>query len=320
MTDALPPPPLPPEVDLRDRRYMPLLVGNLLGSDTWLIASGDEAKAMVTLWARAWHQVPAGSLPDDDRLLSALSGAGAKWPKLRKVALRGFVKHDDGRLYHPVIVEQARAAWGLKDAQRARTEAARAARHRAAKTDVTDTVTEPVTTSVTEPVTESVTGSKGREGKKERKKESYPETADSTIRAARDLIETFDRVLVETYGAEHERPWPQAADSVHAQRAIDAGWTLTAAEALFRDRLVKRRAQNKPAPGGLAWFERAFAEASPEARSSDEPGDDDPRVKRYVAAVDAYLALDADARRKAQRPRREEFGLPPGPPAPKAAA
>ena len=64
--------------DVRALPFMPLFVGRLLASDTWLLATGDEAKAAVTLWARAWQQVPAGTLPNDDRILAALSGAGAK--------------------------------------------------------------------------------------------------------------------------------------------------------------------------------------------------------------------------------------------------
>lgn len=111
MTDQeLPPPPVPADLDLTALAYMPLHVARLLSSETWLLATGDEAKAAMTLWARAWHQVPAGSLPDDDRLLSLLSGAGSKWKRVRALALRGFKKHSDGRLYHEVICEEATEA------------------------------------------------------------------------------------------------------------------------------------------------------------------------------------------------------------------
>lgn len=90
---------------------MPLHVERLLASDTWLMATGDEAKAAITLWCRAWHQVPAGSLPNDDRLLAALSGAGSKWRKVKAVALRGFALHEDGRLYHAMLCEEAKTAY-----------------------------------------------------------------------------------------------------------------------------------------------------------------------------------------------------------------
>ncbi|MEI6560359.1 MAG: hypothetical protein WCO00_18325 [Rhodospirillaceae bacterium] len=64
-----------------------------LGSELWAISSGDEFKAAVTLWCRAWHQVPAASLPDDDRLLASFAGYGRdikSWLKVRPMALHGF--------------------------------------------------------------------------------------------------------------------------------------------------------------------------------------------------------------------------------------
>lgn len=100
-------PPVPRTLDLRHTRLMPLDVVKLLNSDTWALATGDEAKAAMTLWARAWHQVPAGSLPDDERLLAVWSGSGSNWPNVREVALRGFTRSDDGRLYHSIICEAA---------------------------------------------------------------------------------------------------------------------------------------------------------------------------------------------------------------------
>jgi hypothetical protein len=51
---------------------MPLDVVRLQNSETWAIADGWAAKALVNLWTRSWHQVPAGSLPDDDK-------PGARW-------------------------------------------------------------------------------------------------------------------------------------------------------------------------------------------------------------------------------------------------
>ena len=60
-------------VDLRSFAFMPLDIQKLLNSDTWMLATGWEAKAAINLWCRSWHQVPAGSLPDDDRILRAIS-------------------------------------------------------------------------------------------------------------------------------------------------------------------------------------------------------------------------------------------------------
>lgn len=128
MSEQLPEPLVASEIDLRDFGFMPLDVLRLRDSDLMALATGDEFKAAVALWCVAWHQVPAASLPDDDRLLARYSGAGPAWRKLREGALRGFVRCSDGRLYHSTIAEKAREAWASKQAQRARTAAATAAR------------------------------------------------------------------------------------------------------------------------------------------------------------------------------------------------
>ena len=165
----------PPDCDLRGMPYMPLDITRLFDSDFYVHSTGDEFKAAVTLWGKAFLQVPAGSLPDDDRVLAHLSNAGAKWKKVRTMALRGFVKCLDGRLYHPTVCEKALDAWKARLSQRDRTEkarAARAAQRQEAKNDDDTTVTKPVTASVTENATDTVTESKGREGKgREVKKE-----------------------------------------------------------------------------------------------------------------------------------------------------
>lgn len=82
----------------------------LLRSDTWILGNGDEKAAAFTLWAESWHQVPAASLPSNDRVLAKLSQA-EKWKASREHALRGWVHCSDGRLYHPVVAEKALEAW-----------------------------------------------------------------------------------------------------------------------------------------------------------------------------------------------------------------
>ena len=106
----LPEPLVPAEVDLRDFRGMWLDTERLLRSDTWVLGNSDEKAAAMTLWLEAWHQVPAASLPANDRLLSKLSGA-ERWGKSKAHALRGWVECNDGRLYHPVVAEKALEAW-----------------------------------------------------------------------------------------------------------------------------------------------------------------------------------------------------------------
>jgi uncharacterized protein YdaU (DUF1376 family) len=117
---TVPDPLTPPDCDLRGLQFMPLDVVRLLDSDLYALSSGDEFKAAVSLWCKAWLQVPAGSLPDDDRVLSRLSGAGSRWAKVKAVALRGFVKCLDGRLYHRALSEKALEAYRRRVEQRDR--------------------------------------------------------------------------------------------------------------------------------------------------------------------------------------------------------
>ena len=115
-----PAPLTPPQSDLRGLPFMPLDTCRLLDSDLFALSTGDGFKCAVALWCKAWQQVPAGSLPHNDRVLAHLSGAGGRWPTLRANALHGWVVCSDGRLYHPVIAQKANQAWKARLAQRAR--------------------------------------------------------------------------------------------------------------------------------------------------------------------------------------------------------
>lgn len=118
MTDmVLPEPMTPPDCNLRGLSCMPLDTVALLQSDLYALSSGDEFKAAVTLWCRAWYQVPAGSLPDNDRILASLSQAGPAWVSVRDMALHGWVKCSDGRLYHPVLALKVLNEWRERGAQ-----------------------------------------------------------------------------------------------------------------------------------------------------------------------------------------------------------
>ncbi len=113
----------PPECDLQDFAFMPLQVARLRDSDLAATESPEACWYAVLLWSAAWHQIPAASLPDDDAVLTRLCGLGRDIKTFRKHkagALRGFVKCDDGRLYHPVVAEQALSAWSERSAYRER--------------------------------------------------------------------------------------------------------------------------------------------------------------------------------------------------------
>lgn len=115
-----PEPLTPHDCDLRGLPFMPLDVTRLLDSDFFALSSPEEFKAGVALWCKSWLQLPAASLPDDDRVLAHLSGAGVRWRKLKEGVLHGWVKCSDGRWYHPTVAEKAREAWKHRLSQRER--------------------------------------------------------------------------------------------------------------------------------------------------------------------------------------------------------
>lgn len=117
----------PSDCDLRGLQYMPLLGDRLMDSDLFFESTGDEFKAAVALWWASWKQVPAASLPDNDRILAGLARVHdvRKWAKVRAVALRGWFKCADGRLYHTVVAEIALTAWAERQEHRDAKEAER---------------------------------------------------------------------------------------------------------------------------------------------------------------------------------------------------
>lgn len=122
----------PADCDLRDFAFMPLDVVRLRDSTLAIKATGEEFRAAVLLWCASWHQVPAGSLPDDDAELATFAGFGRvvkEFKKIKAGAIHGWVKCSDGRLYHPVIAEKVRDAWEGKRRQQWRTECARVRKH-----------------------------------------------------------------------------------------------------------------------------------------------------------------------------------------------
>ncbi len=130
--NPLPQPLTPADCDLRDFKFMPLDVVRLRDSDIATVSEGDEFRCAVLLWCASWHQVPAASLPDDDKLLAQYAGFGRvvkEWVRVRNGALRGWVKCSDGRLYHPVVAEKANESWLAKLRQRLKTECGRIKKH-----------------------------------------------------------------------------------------------------------------------------------------------------------------------------------------------
>ena len=112
-----PQPLTPPDCNLRDFPFMPLHVQRLLNSDLAADETPETCWAALLLWSVSWHEVPCASIPDDDEWIAKRARywhrgkLDAEWATVREGALRGWVKCIDGRLYHPVVAENALEAW-----------------------------------------------------------------------------------------------------------------------------------------------------------------------------------------------------------------
>lgn len=123
-SDSQPKTLVPTDCDLRDFPFMPVDIMRLFNSEFHALANDAEWRAGMTLWLKSYHQVPAASIPDDDVLLARLAEFGRdvkSWKEVREMALRGWIKCDDGRLYHPVVAEKVLEAWIQKIQQRWRS-------------------------------------------------------------------------------------------------------------------------------------------------------------------------------------------------------
>lgn len=117
MMSDLPAPLTPADCDLRDFSYMPLEVARLRDSALVSSVTPECCFAAVLIWCASWHQIPAASIPDDDKWIADKAGymslgrINPKWKKVREGALHGFIKCSDGRLYHATVGEKALEAW-----------------------------------------------------------------------------------------------------------------------------------------------------------------------------------------------------------------
>jgi uncharacterized protein YdaU (DUF1376 family) len=125
----LPPPPFGIEVDLRRFPSLPLDVQLFRDSEFVVLTSAEEFRAHFMLMFAAWHRIPAGSLPADDKLLAALAKVDQKtWKKIKNGALSGFIQHADLRLYHPLLTDTVKKSYAVMRGNHKKTEGATAAR------------------------------------------------------------------------------------------------------------------------------------------------------------------------------------------------
>lgn len=116
-------------LDVRHLPYMPLYLERLRRSKAWLRCKRrpEIAFYLMNLWLRAYHEFPAGSVEnDEDVLADAAMCDPAAWTKVRADVLRGWIEQD-GRLYHPVVLEVATEAIARLRGKKDQTEAARKA-------------------------------------------------------------------------------------------------------------------------------------------------------------------------------------------------
>lgn len=247
--------------------FMPLEV-SLLDSDFFALSTGDEFKAAVALWVKAFQQIPAGSLPDDDRILAHLSGAGARWKKLRPMALRGFVKCSDGRLYHPKVCEKA------SDSYDKRAQARENARKRGKADDGSAPAQPPLSgrsaAAQQEKEADAQPPLNGRSADVQQaklSKEKVSKAEQNSYAAALLVIENAKAEALRLWGAEHGEAllgW---------QAATVAGWLSDGTEArIVGDALAgllgRRHAKGKPPPRSLEYFAAAVAETKASTRNA----------------------------------------------------
>ena len=290
MTD-LPEPLTPADCDLRGMPYMAFDIVRLFDSDFYALSTGDEFKAGFTLWGKAFLQRPAGSLPDDDRILEHLSGS-KRWKAIRDMALRGWFKCSDGRLYHRTVAEKVLEAWASRIARRERTEAARAARHTHTP-PVTEIATAHATDTATISVTEVATGSKGteRNGTENKKEGSLRSPAARGTRLAADWEPSeADRTFALNLGLNVEITAANFRDywhSVAGSKGVKLDWSAT-----WRNRCrdVAERPGAKAQPTN--WRSEAAENNARRLRELDAELAPDPPEDLFDGPVIEGVALD----------------------------
>ena len=118
--ESLPEAPYPADTRVNGWRFE-LDVERIKRSDTWVMASPEWRPWLLMVWMTAWDQRPAGSLPADHALIAAHIGMDLRvFSAHADILLRGFVAYRDGRLYHPVVVEQVTALLARREQERER--------------------------------------------------------------------------------------------------------------------------------------------------------------------------------------------------------
>ena len=111
MSSERPDPPVPADADLRHLHGMMIDVTRLRHSEFIMTASKAGVGTAFLLWSAAWHEVPAGSLPQNERVLARLAYCDwDEWQTVRVEALNDYTLCSDGRYYHKTGSEVVKEA------------------------------------------------------------------------------------------------------------------------------------------------------------------------------------------------------------------
>lgn len=313
--EGLSPPPITADVDLRNFSYLPLDVQRLRDSDLALMCPGEAFKANTLLWCVSWHQVPAGSVPDDDRWLARHSGAGARWSKIKSDALWGFTKCSDGRWYHRVVVEKAKEAWSSKREQALRTLKARIAaiekRLEKAKSEsdaehlkamlngLQGQLSQAIVRSVDATATDPVADSKGREDGREdgRERDSVPPAklpADDV--AAQAVIEVWNGAAERVNRELDRNEWPLVQKLTPDRRKVITARLKTyglekikvAIERASTDPWARGEAQRKPEFANWHFDFDCLLRDKVFIKFLEKPADDGRRPAHQASGIEAF--------------------------------
>ncbi len=108
-------------------------------SRTWIYADNEVRPWLLMLWLRSWQNVPAGTWEADDEYIARSLGCKLEFfIGHREQFMRGWVRHADGRLYHPFITAQILEMLGRRRATANRVKEHRQKNQAVAKTGSTE--------------------------------------------------------------------------------------------------------------------------------------------------------------------------------------
>lgn len=104
----LPNPPYASDVHAKGWR-LELDLGAWERSNSWTLLSESERPFLLMMLWQAWRQLPCGTLPESDVLLSRLAGLDAgRWLALKPRLLSEWFLAADHRYYHPLMIERVK--------------------------------------------------------------------------------------------------------------------------------------------------------------------------------------------------------------------